>query len=155
MAAITCWSPSEETKVIARPLVPKRPARLHNCLSDHGDEREMIHVPHAVKVAVGVSGAVVVDNDIDTLHIDTTTKYVGGHQNTLLERLERSVARDTEVVPLGIRVKGIFWKRNIPLFLRDAGMNGDAREVTLDKKLVQLDCTRNGLDEDDDLRNGY
>ena len=55
----------------------------------------MVHIPHAVKVAVGVSGAVVVDNDIDTLHIDATTKYVGGHQDTLLERLEGGVASNT------------------------------------------------------------
>ena len=49
-----------------------------------------------MKVAVSVRRAVVVDDDVHTLDIDTTAKNVGGHEDTLLEGLEGGVARDTE-----------------------------------------------------------
>ena len=44
-----------------------------------------------MKVAVSVRRAVVVDDDVHTLDIDTATEDVGGDQDALLERLEGSV----------------------------------------------------------------
>jgi hypothetical protein len=55
------------------------------------------NLPHTVQVAVGIPRAVIVDHNVDTLNIDTTTKDIGGYENTLLEGFERSVARDTEM----------------------------------------------------------
>jgi hypothetical protein len=40
-------------------------------------------------------GAHVVDDDVDTLDVDTTTEDVGSDQDTLLESLERRVSRDS------------------------------------------------------------
>lgn len=112
------------------------------------------HLPDAVKVAVGIRRTIVVDDDVDTLDIDTTTEDVGSDQDTLLERLEGSVSRDTEdecnqalVIPRQ--------RRNLPLLLHKAGMDRDTREVARYKELVKLDGTCNGLDEDDDLNRAW
>ena len=42
-------------------------------------------------------------------------------------------------------------KSDSPLLLGEARVNGDGREVARNKELVQLNCTRNGLDKDNDL----
>jgi hypothetical protein len=48
-----------------------------------------------VKVGIGLVGHVVVDSDVDTLNIDTTTEDVSGDTDTSLELLELLVALDT------------------------------------------------------------
>jgi len=48
-----------------------------------------------MKVRVSLVGHVVVDSDVDTLNIDTTTEDVGGDADTGLELLELLVALDT------------------------------------------------------------
>ena len=85
-----------------------------------------------VEVAVGIGGQVVVDGQVDTLNVNTTTEDVGGDTDTLLELLELLVALDT-------------------LLLADTGVHGNRGEVALAKKLVELGATEGGLDEDDDL----
>ena len=54
-----------------------------------------------MQVAVGITRAIVVDDNVYALDIDTTTEDIGRDQDTLLERLERGIARDTkdELVP--------------------------------------------------------
>ena len=52
-----------------------------------------------MKVAVSVGRAIVVDYDVDTFNIDTTTEDVCGDEDTLLKRLERRVALDTTRIP--------------------------------------------------------
>jgi hypothetical protein len=47
---------------------------------------------NAMKVAVGIWRAVIVDHDIDPLNINATTEDVGCNKDTLFESLERSVA---------------------------------------------------------------
>ena len=54
-------------------------------------------VPDTMEVTVSVSRAVVVDYNVDTFHINTTTENIGSDKNTLLECLESSVAVDTMV----------------------------------------------------------
>ena len=44
-----------------------------------------------MEVRVSIRRAVVVDHDVHSLHIDTTTEDVGGDQDALLERLEGGV----------------------------------------------------------------
>jgi hypothetical protein len=85
-----------------------------------------------MEVAVGIGGQVVVDGQVDTLDIDTTTEDVGGDANTLLEILELLVALDT-------------------LLLADTGVHGDGREVALAEELVELGAAEGRLDKDDDL----
>ena len=51
-----------------------------------------------MEVTISIRRAVVVDDDVDALYIDTTAENIGGDQDTLLKRLEGSVARDTRVI---------------------------------------------------------
>lgn len=48
-----------------------------------------------MQVRIGVRRAIVVDNNVDTFHINTTAKDIRGNQDTLLESLESSVTVDT------------------------------------------------------------
>lgn len=48
-----------------------------------------------VEVRVGISRQIVVDSQVDTLDVDTTTEDVGGDTDTLVELLELLVAADT------------------------------------------------------------
>jgi hypothetical protein len=48
-----------------------------------------------MKVRVCVAWEIVVDGQIDPLDIDTTTEYISGYADTLLELFESLVALDT------------------------------------------------------------
>lgn len=102
-----------------------------------------------MKVGVGLVGHVVVDGDVDTLDIDTTTEDVSGDTDTGLELLKLLVALDTiyELV-LSQQAKTV---KYIPLFLTDSGVDSSAGEVALAKKLVELRAAKSRTDEDDDL----
>lgn len=50
---------------------------------------------HAVEVRISITGHVVVDGQVDTLDVDTTSEDVGGNADTLVEVLELLVALDT------------------------------------------------------------
>ena len=56
-------------------------------------------LPNTMQIAVCIRGAIVVDNNVDTLNIDTTTENIGSHQDTFFERLEGGVPADT-VIPV-------------------------------------------------------
>ncbi len=47
-----------------------------------------------MKVGIGIRGKVVVDGQVDTLNINTTSENIGGNADTLLEVLEGLVALD-------------------------------------------------------------
>jgi hypothetical protein len=68
-------------------------------VADKGDGEtlgsETAGTTDTVQVGVGVGGEVVVDGQIDTLDIDTTTEDVGGNADALVELLELLVAFDT------------------------------------------------------------
>jgi hypothetical protein len=49
-----------------------------------------------MQVTVRLAGTVIVDNNVDTLNVDSTTEDIRRHQDALLESLESRVARDTE-----------------------------------------------------------
>ena len=87
-------------------------------------EKGKCNVPDSVKVRISISRSIVVDNDVYSLNIDTTTENVGSNQNSLLERLELLVSTDT-------------------LFLRKTRVNGDRREVALSEESVEFGCARN------------
>ena len=70
-----------------------------------------------MQITVGVRGAIVVDHDVYTLHIDTTTENVSGNEDTLLESLERGVPFDTtNLISMVLGTEG----KNLPLLLREA-----------------------------------
>lgn len=50
------------------------------------------HVPDTVQVAICIRRAVVVDDNVHPLHIDTTAKDVCRHEDALLEGFERGVS---------------------------------------------------------------
>jgi hypothetical protein len=68
-------------------------------VADEGDGEtlgsETTGTTDTVQVGVGIGGKVVVDGQVDTLDIDTTTEDVSGNANALVELLELLVALDT------------------------------------------------------------
>lgn len=50
---------------------------------------------NSVEVRVGVGRLVVVDDDVDPLNVDSSTKDIGRDKDSLLERLELSVSLDS------------------------------------------------------------
>lgn len=86
----------------------------------------------SVQVLVSLGGQVVVDGQVDSLDIDTSTEDVGGHTDTLVELLEGLVSGDS-------------------FLLSQAGVNGDGGEVASTQQLVQLVGSVGRLDKDDDL----
>lgn len=73
--------------------------RLVLFLADEGDGKtlgtETAGTTNAVQVRIGISRHVVVDGQVDTLNIDTTTEDVSGNADTLVELLELLVPTDT------------------------------------------------------------
>ena len=64
-------------------------------------------------------GHVVVDDDVDTLNVDTTTEDVGGHHNPGLKVLELLVAGDA-------------------IGLGETSVDGDGGKVALHQQTVEL-----------------
>lgn len=76
-------------------------------VADKGDGQtlgtETTSTTNTVKVGVSLSGQIVVDGQVDTLDIDTTTEDISSNANTLVELLKLLVALDTvEVVSKSI-----------------------------------------------------
>jgi len=87
---------------------------------------------NAMQVSITILRHVVVEHDVDTLDIDTSTKQVRRDKNSALEVLELRVTVQS-------------------LLLVHRSVNVDGREVLLLEKLVQRDATLDRLDKDDDL----
>lgn len=51
---------------------------------------------NAVEISIGRIWKIVVDSQVDTLNIDTTTEHIGSDTNTLVEVLELLITLDTE-----------------------------------------------------------
>lgn len=85
-----------------------------------------------MQVLVSLVWQVIVDGQVDSLDIDTSTENISGDTNTLVELLEGLVSGDS-------------------LVLLHSRVDGNRREVTSTQQLVQLVGSRGGLDEDDDL----
>lgn len=85
-----------------------------------------------MQIRIGILGHVVVEHDIDTFDVDTTTEEVRGDEQSLLEVLERLVTADT-------------------LGLLQRPVDGNRREVLLAQQVAERDTSLHRLDEDDDL----
>jgi hypothetical protein len=55
---------------------------------------ETTSTTNTVQVGVGIGGKIVVNGQVDTLNIDTTTKDISGNTDTLVELLELFVTFD-------------------------------------------------------------
>lgn len=91
------------------------------------------HSPNSMQVRISVSRLVVVDDDVDSLDIDSSSKDVRANEDSLLEGLELLVSLDS-------------------LILTEAGMDADGGEVAILEELVELGGSGDGLDEDADLK---
>ena len=96
MEDITCWSLSDDTNVIASPLVPNRPARLL-AHKHQGNVKKKTHVPNAVQVAIRIRRAIIINDDINSFNIDATAKDVSGNKDALLECFEGGITADSKV----------------------------------------------------------
>ena len=85
-----------------------------------------------VEVLIGVIREIVVDDNIDTFNINTTTKEIGGNQDTSVEFLEGLVLGNT-------------------FFLLHTGVDADGWEVALGQESVKLVGTSNLGNENDNL----
>ena len=86
-----------------------------------------------MEVTIGVIRKIVVDDNIDTFNINsTTTKEIGGNQDTSVEFLEGIVLGNT-------------------FFLCHAGVDEDEWEIALGQEPVQLIGTSNIGNENDNL----
>ena len=109
------------------------------------------NIPDAMQVTVSVRRAIIVDDDVDTFDIDTTTEDIGCHENTLFKGFECRVTSDTAgECGSDHKCKRINAKYS-PFFLRQTRVNSDRREIARHEQFIQLDCARNGFDEDNDL----
>ena len=52
-------------------------------------------LPDTMQIAVSIRRTIVVDDDVHTLHIDTTAENVSSDEDTLLEGFESRIAVDT------------------------------------------------------------
>lgn len=86
----------------------------------------------SVQVGVAVSRHIVVEHNVDLLDIDAAAEDLSGDKDAVLEVLEALVDLD-------------------PLVLAEVTVHGLGRQSLLVQDLGQLDCVRDGLDEDDDL----
>ena len=125
-------SSSEDTKLMARPLVPNLPA-----LPTWRVERNS----YSVEVGVGVHGHIVVDDDVDMVDVYSPSEDVSRHHDPALELFEGTIAGDANTLT----------QTHLPVLLVEVAMDGDRGEVALEQELVELDRTRDRADEDDDL----
>jgi len=85
-----------------------------------------------VKVGIGVTGHIVVENDVDLLDINSTAENLSSNKDSVLEFLEAVVDLDA-------------------LLLGEVTVHGLGGEGLLVEDLSQLDGVRNSLHEDDHL----
>ena len=87
---------------------------------------------YAMKIVVGTVGHVKVEHHVDLGNINTTSKEIGGHKNSLAEFLDLIKASNT-------------------LLLIETTMNNGGGEVAINKNLAKIISTLNRLGEDHDL----
>lgn len=67
--------------------------------ADEGDRQalgtETTSTTDTVQVGVGIARHIIVDSQVDTFNIDTTTEDISGNADALVELLELLVATDT------------------------------------------------------------
>ena len=68
-----------------------------------------------MEITIGIGRAIIVDDDIDTLNINTTAEDISRHQDTLLEGLESRVTLDTMEGVSGLDSEAVYL--NSPLLL--------------------------------------
>lgn len=118
------------------PLLDPLKDLLVGVARDKGDGKtlgaESTSTTDSVEVRVGIRGSVIVDDNVHSLNIDTSTKDVGSNEDSLLKSLELLESRDS-------------------LGLLKTRVDTDGGEVALLQESVELSSTLNRLDKDADL----
>ena len=103
-----------------------------------------------MEVRIRIKRQVVVDGEVNSLNINTTSQDVSRNTDTLVEFFEFFEAFDTIRYISKEKIK-----RNVveslPLFLAYTRVHRNTREVTLAEKLVKFIGAECALDENDDL----
>lgn len=90
----TSVSASLETNEMAVEYEQRKSARSRTLTQTLGTETT--GSADSVEVRVGVGRSVVVDDDVDSLDVDTSAEDVSGDENTLLKGLELLESRNTD-----------------------------------------------------------
>lgn len=107
-----------------------------------------------MQVRVRIRGGIIVDDDVYSLDIDTTTEDIGGNKDTFFESLERGITSDTKqnYQVSSHRVRG---ESNVPFLLSKTRVDTDTRKIARNKQLVQFNRPCDGFHEDDNLLGGF
>ena len=105
-----------------------------------------------MEIGVSIAGKIVVDSQVNTFNIDTTSENISSNADTLVEFLELLVTLDT--VDLLVWTLCSCKLCYIPFILTDAGVDSNRREVAFTQELVKLGSSECALNKDDDLVEG-
>jgi hypothetical protein len=105
-----------------------------------------------MQIAVCIRGAIIVDDNVDTLNVNATAEDISRNKYTFFKCFERGIAIDTGACHQISRDISISWV-NLPFLLGQTRVDTNTGEVARDKQFVQFNATCNRLDEDDDLAN--
>lgn len=136
----TSLSTSDVTKEMARPLVPKRPAL--RILRSFSQEKAL--PSNSVQIGIFALRHVVVDNDVNSFKVNTTTENVGSNHDGLLVRLESFVQFHSVDVSQQERLSS-------PLFRIHGAKESNGWETLRNKELVQGGSSLNRAYEDNKL----
>lgn len=120
------WSASDAMNVMARPLVPNRPARLHEEISLRFLHFPRVYLPDPMQITIGVRRWVIINDNVNALHIYPSSENIRCYQNSLLKILELLVTRDSR---RHVSDNYVHFDAHRPLFLLQAGMNRNARKI--------------------------
>jgi len=81
-----------------------------------------------VKVRVSIGGSIVVDDDVHPLNVNTATKDISGHEDTLFESFERGVSADTKR-KYQVSSPKMEGESDVPFLLGKARVNTDTWKI--------------------------
>jgi hypothetical protein len=106
-----------------------------------------------VQITISVRRAVIIDDDVHSLNINTTAEDISSDQNTFLKCFEGGVSADSiEETILDIILQNTKKTLHAPFFLLKTGMDTDARKIAGDKELVQFNGSSDRFNEDNNLK---
>ena len=103
-----------------------------------------------MQITVCIRRTVIIDDDVHSLHINTTTKNISSDQNAFLESFEGGVSADA-IDERNLRGSSSKKKMHAPFFLLKTGMDADTRKIAGDKEFVQFDSSSDRFYEDNNL----
>ena len=106
-----------------------------------------------MQITISIRRAVIIDDNVHSLDINTTAEDVSSDQNTFLESFKGSVSADT-IEGRNLKTDSLSKKLHTPFILLKTGMDTDTRKIAGDKELVQFDSPSDRFYEDNNLEEG-